>query len=76
MFEKHTWHKENGQSKNSLIRERCGCKLSVLKRVERNMLKLLRHVERIGEESLAQRLYQGTILSNRGAGKLHRSVRY
>ena len=32
--------------RNAIIRERCGCELSVLERIERNVLKWFRHVEK------------------------------
>ena len=38
MFEKYMWHKESGQSEKLFIRERCGCELSLLERIERNVL--------------------------------------
>ena len=40
--------------RNSLIRERCGFGLSVLERIERNVLKWFGHVERMGEERLVK----------------------
>ena len=43
---------------NSLIRERCGFGFDLMKRVERNVLKWLRHGERIGEERLIKNLYR------------------
>ena len=36
--------------RNAIIRERCGCELSLLERIERNVLKWFRHVERKGKE--------------------------
>ena len=38
--------------KSSIVRERCGCELSVLERIERNVLKWIGHMERMGEERL------------------------
>ena len=38
--------------RNSLIRERCGCKLSALERIERSVLKWFIYVERMREEML------------------------
>ena len=35
--------------RNSLIRERCGCELSVLEKVHRNVVKWFGYVERMGE---------------------------
>ena len=43
--------------RNSLKRERCGCELSLLERIERDALKWLGHNERIGEERLVKRVY-------------------
>ena len=51
MFEKHIWHKER-EKRN--IRKKCGCELSLLETVERNVLKWFGHVERIGEERLVR----------------------
>ena len=40
--------------RNEIIRERCWCELSVLERVERNVLKWFGDVERKGEERLVK----------------------
>ena len=42
--------------RDSLIRERCGCELSVLERTERNELKWFADIERMGEEGLVKRV--------------------
>ena len=47
--------------RNVIIRERCGCELSVLERIERNVLKWFGHVERMGEERLVKRVYQANV---------------
>ena len=36
--------------RNSLIRERCECEMNVLKRVERKVLKLFGHIQRMGKK--------------------------
>ena len=48
------------------MRERCGCELSVLERIERNVLKWFRHVERKGKERLLRIVYQANVEGNRG----------
>ena len=40
--------------RNASIRERCRCELSVLERIERNVLKWFCHAERMGEERLVK----------------------
>ena len=55
--------------RNAIIRERCGCELSVLEGIERNVLKWYRHVERMGEERLVKRVYQASMEDNRGRGR-------
>ena len=62
--------------KNALIRERCGYELSVLERIERNVLKWFGHVERKGEERLIKRVYRANFEGNRGIGKPQRRWRY
>ena len=52
--------------RNSLIKERFGCELSVLERTERNMLKWFRHVEKMGEARLVKKVYQANVKGNRG----------
>ena len=42
-------------------RERCGCKLSVVKRVERNVLIRVDLVEKIGKEKLVKSLYRANV---------------
>ena len=51
------WHKESGERvRNVIIRKRCGCELSVLERIEKNVLQCFGHVERMGEEMLVKRV--------------------
>ena len=52
--------------RNAIIRERCGCELSVLERIEINLLKWIGHMERMGEERLVKRVYRTTVKSDRG----------
>ena len=52
--------------RNSLIRERCGCGLSVMKRIERNVLKAFGHVESMGEERLVKRVHRANVEGNSG----------
>ena len=46
--------REDSEKPNNIIREMCGCELSLLERIERNVLKWFGHVERMGEESLVK----------------------
>ena len=48
--------------RNSIIRERCGCELSVLEIIESNMLKWFIHVERMGEERLVKSVYRANVM--------------
>ena len=52
--------------RNAIIRERYGCELSVLERIEINLIKWIRHLERMGEERLVKRVYRTTVKSDRG----------
>ena len=61
--------------RNTIIRERCGCELSVLERIERNVLKWFVHVKRMGEERLLKRMHQANVESNRGRGRPQRRWR-
>ena len=61
--------------RNAIINESCGCELSVLERIERNMLKWIGHIERRGEERLAKRMYQANLESNRGRRRPQRRLR-
>ena len=54
-----------------VIRERCGCELSVMERIERNVLKWFGHVERIMEEMLVKSV-SGKCEGNRGKGRWQR----
>ena len=47
--------------RNSLIRERCGCKLSILERNETNVSKGFRHVERLGWDRMVNMEVTGGI---------------
>ena len=58
-----------------MIRERRRCELIVLERIERNMLKWFRHVERMGEERLIKRMYQANVEGNKGRGRPQRRWR-
>ena len=55
--------------RNTIIRERCRCELSVLERIERNVLKCFKHVGRMGEERLVKRVYQANVEGNRRRGR-------
>ena len=61
--------------RNAIIRERCGCELSVLERIERNVLKWFGYVERMGEERLVKRVYRANVEGNRGRGRSQRRWR-
>ena len=54
---------------------KCGRELNVLERIERNVLKWFGHVERMGEERLVKRVYQGNVKGNRGRWRPHRRWR-
>ena len=43
------------------MNQRCGCKLSVVKRVERNVLIRVDLVEKIGKEKLVKSLYRANV---------------
>ena len=58
--------------RNTLVRERCGCELIVLERIERNVLKWFGHVERMGEERLFKRINEGSVERIRGRGRPQR----
>ena len=58
--------------RNTIIRERCGCLLSVLERIERNVLKWFGHVERMGEERLDKRMYHANVEGKRRKGRPQR----
>ena len=49
--------------------------MRVLERIEKNVLKWLGHVERMGEERLVKRVYQANVESNRGRGRPQRRWR-
>ena len=61
--------------RKSLIRERCGFTLSVLERIERNVLKWFGLVERIEEERLVKRVYRANVEGNRERGRPQRRWR-
>ena len=60
--------REHLRVRNAIIRERRRCELSVLERIERNMLKWFRHVEKMGEERLVKRVYQANVEVTGGEG--------
>ena len=43
--------------RNAITRERCGCELNVLERIDRKVLKLFGYVEKMDEEKLVKREY-------------------
>ena len=43
--------------------------LSVLERMERNVVNWFRHVETMGEERLVKRVYRATVGGNRESGR-------
>ena len=61
--------------RNAIIRERCGCELSVLERIQRYELKWLGHVETMGEERLVKRLYRTNVEGKRGRRRPQRRWR-
>ena len=53
--------------------KRCGCEVSVLERIMRNLfLKCFEHVERMREERLVKRVYRANVEGNRGRGRPQR----
>ena len=60
--------------RNAIIRNRYGCELSVQERIERNVLKWLGHVERMGEERLVKRVYLVNVEGNRERGRPQRWI--
>ena len=46
--------------------------MSILERIERKVLKLFGHGERMGEERLVKRVYLANVESNRGTGRPQR----
>ena len=61
--------------RNAIIREICRCGLSVLERIERNVLKCLGHVKRMGKERLVKRVYRINVEDSRGRGRPRRRWR-
>ena len=61
--------------RNAIIREGCRCELSVLERIERNLLKWFGHVERMGEEKLVKREHRANVAGNRGRERPQRRWR-
>ena len=49
--------------------------MSVLERIERDVLKWFGHVERMGEERLLKRVYRANVEGNRGRGRPQRRWR-
>ena len=64
-----------GRVRNAIIRERCRCELSVLERIEKNVLKWFGHVERMGVERLIKRVYRANVEGNRGRGRPQKRCR-
>ena len=54
------------RARNASIGERCRCELSVLERIEKNVLKWFGHEERMVEERLVKRVYRANVEDNRG----------
>ena len=50
---------------NAIIREWCGCEVSVLERMEGDVLKGFGHVERMGQERVLKKVYQANMEGNR-----------
>ena len=61
--------------KIAIIREKRGCELSVLERIERNVIKWFGHEKRMGKERLVKREYRENVESNRGRGRPQRRWR-
>ena len=61
------WYKDwiLGRVRKS-IKERCGRGVSVLERIERNVLKWFGYVERMGEERFVKRVYRANVEGKRG----------
>ena len=57
-----------GRVRNTIVREGCGCELSKLERIERNVLKWFGHMERMGEEKLVKSVYQANVELTWGEG--------
>ena len=49
--------------------------MSVLERIERNVLKWFGHMERVGEERLVKRVNRANLECNRGGGRSQRKWR-
>ena len=49
--------------------------MNILERIERNVLKCFRHVERMREERLEWRVYRANLEGNRGRGRPQRRWR-
>ena len=61
--------------RNEIIRGWCGYELSLLERIERDVLKWFGHEERMGEERLVKRVYRANVEGNRGRGRPQRRWR-
>ena len=59
--------------RNEIIRGWCGYELSLLERIERDVLKWFGHEERMGEERLVKRVYLANVGGNREVGRSQRS---
>ena len=56
----------------SIIRERRGFELNILKRMLRNVLKMFGYVERMEENRFFLKVFLANLEGNRGRGRLHR----
>jgi hypothetical protein len=59
---------------NKVIREGCGVKEDVVTKIEKNMLRWLGHVERIGERRLTKGVYETVLSSNAVRGRPRRTI--
>ena len=54
------------------IREWCGCELSALERIGRNLIKYFGHVERRRKKKFLKKVYRATVKGNWGRGRSQR----
>ena len=59
--------------RNSVIREKCGLKESIVTRVEKGMLRWFGHVERMDEARICKQIYKGSVLGQVGRGRPRRT---
>ena len=64
--------RRNYRVRNSVIRERCGCRLSERKNTDRNVLKWFGHIERMGEERLVNNVCRVNVDGNTARGRSQR----